>query len=457
MKKTILPAVTLVKAGFLLCTLLLAACGQNKTDKPKTDNTNTGTSPALTDEGISNAYIYLLGRSLALRQERADFEEGFEWNKLIHRDPGGVAWANPNLDVAYSEAWVALDENTCVLLEIPKITGRYYTWHMLNGWGETVLNINERTFPKQPFGKYALCLKGGNPTIPAGALRVDVPVKFSRVLARVELGNNTKEAVRLQHLFKLTPTGKPKVEKPFEVPLYTNDKMPGAEMFDNATAMLASEADINPGMETQQANVKAVEALVKSGAAGKERVDKIIKEQSLPKIVQTLHNLGMSKNGWTRPRVVGNYENEYLLRTTINFAGIWANNMAEVTYFGKIGIEGSDTYTLTFPKVALPASKAKYFWSVIAVDGKEFKVIPNPLNRYLLNNQSRLKNNADGSLTLVFGPKKPEIHPESNWLPTPAGQKYNLTFRFYGPASDVTGGQYFPPELVKVQETSATK
>ena len=57
-----------------------------------------------------------------------------------------MAWANPNLDVAYSEAWVAVDENTPVILEVPKIEGgRYYSWQMLNGWGETVLNINERT------------------------------------------------------------------------------------------------------------------------------------------------------------------------------------------------------------------------------------------------------------------------------------------------------------------------
>lgn len=447
MKKTIF---------FLLFTLLLAACGQNKTDKHKTDN--TGTAPALSDQDISNAYLYLLGRSLTLRQERLDFEkEGFEWNKIIHRDPGGVTWANPNLDVAYSEAWVVLDENTCVLLEIPKITGRYYTWHMLNGWGETVLNINERTFPQQPFGKYALCLKGGNPTIPDGALRVDLPVKTSRVLARIELGSNPKEAVRLQRLFKLTPMGQPKIDKPFEVPLYANDKLPGAEMFDNATAMLASEADINAGMETQQANVKAVEALVKSGAAGKERVDKIVKEQALPTLEKTMHDLGISKNGWTRPKVIGNYENDYLIRTAVNFGGIWANNSAEVIYFIKTGNDGSVTYTLTFPKDALPPSKAKHFWSVIVVDGKEFKVIPNPLNRFLLNNQSKLKYNADGSLTLVFSPKKPEKNPESNWLPTPDGQKYNLTFRFYGPTPDLTGGQYFPPDLVKVQEANATR
>jgi hypothetical protein len=123
--------------------------------------------------------------------------------------------------------------------------------------------------------------------------------------------------------------------------------------------------------------------------------------------------------------------------------------MGEATYFISNGNDGGTTYTLSFPKDALPASKASYFWSVIAVDAVKFQVLPNPLKRYLLNKQSGLKNNADGSLTLVFGPKPLEPYPSSNWLPTIPGQKYNLTFRMYGAAEDVVNGNYFPPELVK--------
>ena len=67
---------------------------------------------------------------------------------LPHRSPGEVDWPNPNLDVAYSEAWVAIDETSCALVSVPRITDRYYTVQFLNGWGETVANINERVlFP----------------------------------------------------------------------------------------------------------------------------------------------------------------------------------------------------------------------------------------------------------------------------------------------------------------------
>ncbi len=432
---------TFFKTGMLLLAipLFFASCTQkgNKT-------------AALTDQDISDAYIYMLGREFVLRQERLDFEkEGFKWNQIIYREPGGVAWANPNLDVAYSEAWVAVDENTCVVLEIPEIKGRYYTWQMLNGWGETLLNINERTFPEHPFGKFALCLKGSNPKIPEGCLRVDLPTKTSRVLARIELGSDAKEAIRLQHLFKLTPQGEPKVEAPISVPLFEGRNFPGADMFHNATAKMQSEPDINEGMSALQEKAKAVEALVNSGTEGKARVDSIIKTQGIPALFKILDNLGVSQNGWSRPKSIGNYKDDYKMRTAVNYGGIWANNMGEVTYFVMNDNDGETTYTLTFPKEALPAMKAHYFWSIIAIDAVKFHVLPNPLKRYLLNKESGLKTNADGSLTLVFGPKPLAKYPESNWLPTIAGEKYNMTFRFYGPTEDVTSGKYFPPQLVK--------
>jgi len=80
---------------------------------------------------------------------------------------------------------------------------------------------------------------------------------------------------------------------------------------------------------------------------------------------------------------------------------------------------------------------------------RKFQVIPNPLNRFLLNKQSGLEPNPDGSLTLVFAPRKPAGLPEPNWLPTPDGQSYNLTYRFYGPSQDIVSGEWFPPPLTE--------
>ncbi|AMO25515.1 DUF1254 domain-containing protein [Ramlibacter solisilvae] len=404
----------------------------------------------VSDQEVSDAYVYLLGRLLVLRQQKQDFErESRQWNKLYHREPGGVLWVNPSLDVVYSEAWVAVDERTCVGLEIPPITGRYYTWHMLNGWGETALNINERTFPQHPSGQYALCLKGAQAKVPAGALRIDLPSKTAFVLARVELGKDPKEATRLQHLMKLTPLGEPKIDPPPALQ-FSGGPFLGAEAFDNASAVLASEADINPGMEPLQALVPRVEALVRSGAEGRARVEKVIRDQAVPAFQKQRVALGTMRDGWFGP-TVGNYGSNYRLRTATNVSGIWANNAGEYSAFVARGLDGDAVYTQTYAKDRLPGDRVRYFWSVTAVDAQQYLVIPNPLGRYLLNQQSPLKYNDDGSLTLVFASRKPDGYPESNWLPTPAGARFNLTYRMYGPIQEVQEGRYFPPPVLKVQ------
>ena len=163
-------AVALIVAFFLFAALSQPAQAQRVSDKD-----------------IVEAYQYMLGRWLVLRQETRDLAGGMKWNEVTHRAPGGVDWANPNLDVAYSEAWIAVDETSCTLVTLPKITGRYYTVEVLNGWGEVTANINERNFPRHPSGTFALCLKGAKVALPPDAQRINLPNRKSRVLMRIEL------------------------------------------------------------------------------------------------------------------------------------------------------------------------------------------------------------------------------------------------------------------------------
>jgi len=414
---------------------------------------------SLSDQSIVDAYDYYLGRLLILRQEQIDFDKGgFKWNQIVHRTPGGVEWANPNLDVAYSEAWVAIDNKTCTLVEVPKITGRYYTVQVLNGWGETTANINERNFPTHPFGKFALCMKESKVSLPEGTERINLPNEKSRLLARVELGKDPKQAVILQKQIKLSSTGVPKVSASPKIADFTNNRLPGAEIFANAQQVLTSDPDINEGMANLQANVMAISRAI-AEPKQKNHINQVIQEKAIPEFRRSFASLGTRKNGWDRPATVGNYGADYKSRTAINFGGIWANNNQEAVYFrtnedgdGK-PLNGSEHYTMTFPKNELPKSLARYFWSVIVVDAEKFQVIPNQLKRYNLNNNSHLTYNKDGSLTLIFANRLPINMLEGNWIPTPLGENYHLTFRFYGPVEKVVNGSYFPPPLLK--QTSA--
>jgi hypothetical protein len=410
----------------------------------------------ISDQDISDAYIYLLGRLLVTRQQQLDFQEGFKWNELVHRKPGEVDWPNPNLDVAYSEAWVAVDENSCTIVSVPKVEDRYYTVHFLNGWGETIANINERLFPKRPFGEFAVCFRGANVAVPVGATRIDLPVKYSRVLARIELGSDPDAAIALQHQFKFRATGTPKLPEIPKTPVFELEALPGVEAFEAADLALDSETDLSVGLEPLQEKARAIAKAI-TDPAERARVDQAIRTRAFADMGKAgaIIGHGTVQNGWARPGVVGEYGLDYMARTLINHGGIWANIKPEVLYYrGSVDqagaeLSGDNVYTLTFPKDGLPAQYATFFWSVIAVDSHRFRVLPNPISRFLTNNQSKLQYGGDGTLTLYFADQKPADATDGNWLPTPKGQKYRLTFRFYRPTEGVANGTYYLPSLIK--------
>jgi hypothetical protein len=307
-------------------------------------------------------------------------------------------------------------------------------------------------FPETSFRKVFVLHQGSHPGAAEGTLRVTLPSRKSRMLMRIELGANPAEAIALQKKVTMKAMGKPVVEEAVVKPNFTNSQLPGVEAFDRAEEILASEADLNPGMIDVREKVIAV-AKATADRAQRARIDEVIRKQAIPAFHGEILKMGKVENGWMHPRVVGNYRTDYVMRSIANYTGIWANNSKEVVYFTAQGLDGSQTFTQTFPKDALPRSKTRYFWSAIVVDDVDFKVIPNALNRFLLNKQSPLHFGEDGSLTLALGPKQPDGIPESNWLPTPQGKKYNITYRFYGPTKDVTDGKYFPPPLVRISQT----
>ncbi len=413
----------------------------------------------MSDEEISQAYIYLLGRLYVTRQQQLDFQQGYKWNELEHKKPGAVDWPNPNLDVAYSEAWVAIDETSCTIVTVPEVKDRYYVVQFLNGWGETLANINERIFPERPFGDFAVCLSGAQVILPNDTRRIDLPVKHARVLARVALGKDTAGAVALQHKFSLKATGTPKLPDIPKTPIFDLETFPGVEAFDAAEAAMA-ERDINPGLEPMEARVREIAGEIEGNQDERERVAAIIRKVAIPEIARAGSIIGHGKvrNGWARPGVVGEYGIDYLTRTLVNYRGLWANIKPEVLYYrggndaSGAELNGDNVYTLTFPKDALPSRFAKYFWSVIAVDSTRFRVLPNPMARYLLNEATNPQYGPDGSLTLYFAAEKPKDAPEGNWLPTPRGQVYRLTFRYYGPLDGVANGTYWPPALIKMKQ-----
>jgi hypothetical protein len=238
--------------------------------------------------------------------------------------------------------------------------------------------------------------------------------------------------------------------------MFDIEALPGVEAFESAQAALASESDLNPGMEKLQATTRSIAAAI-GVAAERQRVDQVIRTKAFADIKKAMPTLGDGtvRNGWALASTMGVYGTNWLLRTLVNYGGIWANTFDEVIYYKGFAdgsgapLSGDHAYTLHFTKDQLPAQYATYFWSVIAVDSVHRRVLPNPQKRYLLNKESPLTYGADGSLTLYLADTRPQGAPEGNWLPTPKGTGYSLTFRFYRPRGAVVDHTYFPPPVTR--------
>ncbi len=92
-------------------------------------------------------------------------------------------------------------------------------------------------------------------------------------------------------------------------------------------------------------------------------------------------------------------------------------------------LEAGKTYSLTVAKDV----PVKQFWSLTIYDRATYAFIYSPQMLPGLSSRDldRMTQNADGSVTLYFGPEAPKGL-EANWIPT-AGKAPYAMFRFYGP------------------------
>ena len=418
-----------------------------------------GAQPAAPNEQtVKDAYVYLLGRALVIRQEHMDRKgPGFAYNTIKYNPLGSADFVNPNFDVAYLEAWFAVDDKTPVILEVPEIKGRYYTAQILDEWGEVIANINERTFPSKPYGKFALVKPGSTAKIPADAGRIELHSNKAKMLGRVELKGDPEGAVKLQRAFKATALGKPVIAPPPAMPDFNNNELIGVEIFDNVDTRLGSALDVGPKAAEMQQKVRAVAAYAESGKDARAQVDAQIKKY-IPEFKEYAFTKSAPyRNHWVGGAETGNYGKDYRLRTVVDYAGIWGNTIDEVIYFVATRdsdeklLNGSNSYVMHFPADKLPDSAVNAYWSVILVGVPDYRVIPNPLKRYNFNNHSPLQKEADGSLKIAIGPKPVAGIPETNWLPSPEGKPFSLTFRTYVSKDIVKRGEWQPAAVTAVK------
>ncbi len=441
--------------------LILQSCNQPAKQSNEANDKQIIEGLGLTEEEVIESWIYSFARYMVILQEHIDIsEEGVDYNIIKYNELGKAEFPNPNLDVAYMETWFAVDEKTPAILEIPKVEGRYYTAQICDEWAEILYNINERNFPKHPYGKYAICLKGSNPVIPEDALRIDIPSKKAKMLARIERKGDDEGAIALQKAFKVYSMGSPIIEPAVEIPMFSNAKPLTVQVFEKPMIgkVLQSATDKNTNSDIYQANIMAIADYIDKSTENRTRIEAIAKQKAFPALVNFVKNFGDKRGGWSSTREYLKFGDDIWFRCTANFAGIWWNSSSEVVYYiGEKDFEGNplngdELYVIHYKSEDVPQSRVNAYWSLTLMSLPDYRVIPNEINRFNLNNISDLTFEEDGSLKLYLASKLPENIPVSNWLPSPAGKEFTLNHRLYVPKEEVLNGNYYVPELKKIKK-----
>ena len=376
----------------------------------------------------------------------------------------------PNADTLYSMAWLDLSKDAYVL-EIPDEDGRYFLMPMLSGWTDVFTVPGKRTTGTKA-QKYAITGPNWKGELPKGIEELKSPTNMVWVLGRTYCTGTPEDykAVHaLQDKYSVVPLkayGKAYTPPKGTVDPKIDMKTPVREQVNALDAgayfqLLASLMKDNP---PAKADAPIVEKLAKIGLVpGKDfdikKVDPTVAKglQGVPKagvakIAAHMKEAGKMVNGWVYPYPGGEYGTNYLQRATIAFFGLGCNRTKDAVYptnevdaNGK-PYEGTNRYTLTFPKGQMPPVDG--FWSLTMYDADYF-FVANPLNRYTLSARNKFQENADGSITLYLQNESPGKDKEANWLPAPKG-KFVLMLRLYWPKEtkpSILDGTWEPPQV----------
>jgi hypothetical protein len=164
-------------------------------------------------------------------------------------------------------------------------------------------------------------------------------------------------------------------------------------------------------------------------------------------------DVGETTNGWRYNTAGGHAGYDFALRAALAKRGVGVQLASEVLDSSCDAdadgepLHGRHDYELNFPPGELPPVSA--FWNM-SMFRQDMMFVENDAGRYSVGGTTEgLTGNRDGSVTLSIQHDRPDDQlAEANWLPAPDGP-FNLTMRFYGPATTVLDGSYRLPAVAK--------
>jgi hypothetical protein len=380
-----------------------------------------------------------------------------------------------NVDTLYSFGLLNLKKEP-VVLQLPPISGRYYTLQFIDAYSNNFIYIGSRLNDTKG-GTYLITGPNWKGEVPTGMKEIKSPTNTVDIGGRIFI-NGTADVPNvnaIQDKLKLTPlsvfgrnttspqpvTSETNVSSSKQVPIGPQPALiptTGIKIYDEISKDMADNpppaADskvlakfatigIGPGLTPSDTKNETIRAALENGITEGEKI-----------IDARVQNLGTKVNGWLVNLDVGNYGTDYLLRAAVAKFGLGANSPAEAVYPSIFTdnqgqkLTGAHNYLIHFAKGQTPPVNA--FWSITLYNNKSY-LAENPINRYSISQHTEgLKYNPDGSLDIYIQHSSPGTEKESNWLPSPSGE-FNLVLREYNPKDAILKGEY---QITPVQRIS---
>jgi hypothetical protein len=373
----------------------------------------------------------------------------------------------PNSDTPYSTAWLDVRAEP-IVLSVPEVKGRYYSVQLTDGNTFNFGYIGSRSTGTDA-GDFMVVGPDWNGDTPPGIKAVfRSTTQFPVALYRTQLlhAGDMGNVKRVQAGYRVRPLSA-FLNEPAPPPAPTvnfpkiNKALAMANFFEYLDFALQFAP---PGPEETQIRSQLAriglgqgKTTILADLTPEQKADVVrAMQDATTEIDNATANIGKNVNGWHVGSAFGDrafYQGNWLLRAAAAKSGIYGNDAVEAMYPIATALDGSKSYTLTFPAGRYPPVNA--FWSITMYDGNTQFLIKNPIDRYSINSAMlpSLKKNSNGSLTLYIQRDSPGKDRESNWLPAPSGPAYAV-MRLYWPKPEAPSilpagdGAWKPPALV---------
>ena len=385
----------------------------------------------------------------------------------------------PDPQTAPSTAWFDLRSGP-IVINVPDTNGLFYTFQFLDAFTNAFAYVGSGSTGTQA-GAYALVPPGWSRSLPAGVTAIDAPTDTVWLIGRtlVQSPADLPTVKSLQTQYDATPLAawlRGTRRAPVVVDRYSPSAPVSVPAGADFIATLNHDMDLNPPPAADRCALQAMSAagvrlpirapvtmttstLLPTVASNPVADAAVTAGTSFgARIIATASNvLGAfgraANNGWAiLGPWVGDYGTRYLGRAIVAAQGLGANTPRQAIYpsadtdLQGLALNGSQSYTITFPTGELPPVRA--FWALTVYNTSQF-LTANPLDRYAVGDFTPgLEPASDGSLTIYLQNQKPTNPVElANWLPAPVGP-FRLLLRLYQPQPAALHGAWKPPQIV---------